>query len=175
MDFNAIWARVQRAIRLEPGVYSEIGGDQKATGEALVVAIGASLISGLGSILPGGAEFGFGPWIFGGVVGVPIGLAIGTGILWLVSRLFGARGEYIHLFRGLGYASAPQALGFVPLIGIVGSIWSLVLAIRAVRETQSVSDGQAIAIVLIPVVISVILFVLIAAAAFVAFLGFADS
>lgn len=175
MDFTAIWARVQRAIRLEPGVYSEIGGDQKATGEALAVAIGASLISGLGSIFPGGARFGFGGWLFGAVIGVPIGLAIGTGILWLISRLFAAQGEYINLFRGLGYASAPQALGLIPFIGIVGSIWSLILAIRAVKETQNVSDGQAIAIVLIPVVIGIILAVLIAAAAFVAFLGFSES
>jgi hypothetical protein len=173
VDFNAIWARVQRAVRREPGVFGEIGADPKATGEAIAVAVAASLISGLGAIWPGGARFGFVGWIIGAAIGSVIGLGIGTAILYVISRFFRAQGEFINLFRGLGYATAPQALGIIPFVGgIVGAIWSLLLAIRAVKETQNTTEGTAVAIVLIPVAIGLLLGLLLAFAALVAFFGF---
>ncbi|MGQ0848944.1 MAG: YIP1 family protein [Actinomycetota bacterium] len=157
-----IIARVKRALKLEAGVYQEIGNDQKATQQAIVVTIAASLIGGLGSLL-GPGTFRFGGWLFGGIFSV-LGLAIGTGVLWLVSRLFQGTGEYINLFRSLGYATAPQALGIIPIIGgIVGAVWSIVLAIRAVKETQNVTDGASAATVLIPVVIGLVIGLILAA------------
>ncbi|MEX0699919.1 MAG: YIP1 family protein, partial [Acidimicrobiia bacterium] len=82
--------------------------------------------------------------------------------LFVLSRMFKGQGTYIQLFRGLGFATAPQALGLIPIIGgIVGGIWSLLLAIRAVKETQQVTDGAAVAIVLIPAaIIGVLVFLL---------------
>jgi hypothetical protein len=118
----------------------------------------AALVGGLGALFGGR----FGGWILSGVYAV-VGLAIGAGILFLLSRLFKGQGTYISLVRGLGYAYAPQALAVIPFIGaVVGGIWSLILAIRAVKETQRVSDGAAVAIVLIPaLVIGFIVFVLV--------------
>lgn len=176
MNFNAIWARVQRAVKREPGVFGEIGADEKATGEAIAVAVGASLISGLGAAWPGGTRFGFVGWIVGAAIGGVVGLAVGAGILYLISRLFKAQGEFINLFRGLGYATAPQALGIIPFVGgIVGAIWSLLLAIRAVKETQNTTEGTAVAIVLIPVAVGIVLGLLLFLAALAAFFGFAAS
>lgn len=146
---NAIVERVKRAVTLSPGVYQEIGNDPQATSQAIIVAAAAALIGGLGALFGGR----FGDWILSPILAV-VGLAIGCAILFLLSRMFKAQGTYIQLFRGLGFATAPQALNLIPVIGgIVGGIWSLILAIRAVKETQQVSDGAAVAIVLIPALI----------------------
>ncbi|MDP3984530.1 MAG: hypothetical protein Q8Q52_05955, partial [Acidimicrobiia bacterium] len=64
---DAIIERVKRAVTLSAGVYEEIGNDAKATGQAIVVTVGAALIGGLGAIFPGGARFGFGAWILSGI------------------------------------------------------------------------------------------------------------
>ncbi len=172
MDFNVIWPRIQRAVKLEEGVYEEIGNDDDATIQAMVVVAIAALISGLGTLI-GPGRFRVGGWILGAILAATIGLAIGAGIIFLISRLFKAQGGFIQLFRSLGYAYAPAALGIIPIIGgIVGGVWSVVLAIRAVKETQSVSQGAAVAIVLIPVAI-VLLLSFLAFAAMLAMLGFA--
>jgi hypothetical protein len=150
---QAIIDRVKRAVTLQQGVFSEIGADPEATRQAILVALASSLIGGIFALF-GGDITG---WLLTGVLSV-VGLFIGAGILFLISRLFKGQGEYINLFRGLGFASAPQVLGIIPVIGaLVGGIWSIVLAIRAVKETQQVTDGAAIAIVLIPVAVLVVL------------------
>ena len=155
---NPIIERVKRAVTLSPGVYQEIGNDPQGTTQAIIVAAAAALIGGLGTLFGGR----FGAWILMPIYAV-VGLAIGSGILFLLSRVFKGQGTYIQLFRGLGFATAPQALGLIPILGgIVGGIWSLILAIRAVKETQQVTDGAAIAIVLIPAaIIGLLVFVLV--------------
>ncbi len=174
MDLAAVWQRVLRAVRREPGVFGEVGSDEKATGEAIVVAVVASLIGGLGTIWSG--TFDVGSWIGGAIGTGTLGLAIGVGILFLMGKLFQSRGTYLGLFRAGGYASAPTALGIVPVVGvIVGSVWSIVLMIRAVRETQEVTDGAAVAIVLIPVGVGILIAALAFAALFAAVFGFAAS
>jgi len=166
VDFNVILDRVQRAVTLKEGVYAEIGSDQAATGQAIVVAAVAGLIS---SVTGAGGFFGR---IIGGIGGV-IGLAIFSGVIFLIGRLFKGQGQYVELFRGLGYASAPSALGLIPFLGWIGGIWSVVLAIRAVKEINKVSDGAAAVTVLIPVVVIGFLVFILVVLAGIAMLGFA--
>ncbi len=173
MDFNVIWSRIQRAVKLEEGVYEEVGNDDAATVQAMVVVGIVALIAGLGTAI-GPGNFSVGGWIIGAILSATLGLAIGTGILFLVSRLFKAQGGFIQLFRGLGYAYAPSALGIIPVIGgLVGGIWSIICAIRAVKETQSVSQGAAVAIVLIPVAVLFLIGLILAFAVGLALLGIA--
>jgi hypothetical protein len=167
VDFNVILDRVQRAVTLKEGVYAEIGSDQAATGQAIVVAAVAGLIS---SVTGAGGFFGR---IIGGLIGGVIGLAIFTGVIFLIGRLFKGQGQYVELFRGLGYASAPSALGLIPFLGWIGGIWSVVLAIRAVKEINKVSDGAAAVTVLIPVVVIGFLVFILVVLAGIAMLGFA--
>ena len=175
MDFNVIWPRIQRAVKLDNGVYEEIGNDDSATVQAMVVVGIVALISGLGAAI-GPGNFSFGGWIIGAILSATIGLAIGAGILFIISRLFKAQGGFIQLFRGLGYAYVPTALGIIPVVGgLVGGIWSIICAIRAVKETQSVSQGAAVAIVLIPVAILFVIGLILAFAIGLALLGIANS
>jgi hypothetical protein len=165
-----IIGRLKRALKLEAGVFQEIGADPAATVQAIIVVVAAALIGGLGALI-GPGEFGFGSWIFSGIFSV-VGLAVGAGIIYLVSRLFKAQGDYMSLFRSLGYASAPQALSIIPIVGgIVGAIWSIILAIRAVKETQTVGDGTAVAIVLIPAAIVFVILLILVLAVGMAILG----
>lgn len=165
-----IIGRLRRVLKLEAGVFQEIGADPAATVQAIIVVVVASLIGGLG-VLIGPGDFGFGSWLLSGLFSV-VGLAVGAGILYLLSRMFKAQGDYMSLFRSLGYASAPQALSIIPIIGgIVGVIWSIILAIRAVKETQNVGDGTAVAIVLIPAAIVFVIVLILVLAVGMAILG----
>jgi hypothetical protein len=166
---NPIIERVKRAVTLSPGVYQEIGNDPQGTTQAIIVAAAAALIGGLGDLFGGR----FGAWIFAAVMG-PVVVAVFSAIVFVVSRMFNAQGTYVQLFRTLGFAYAPQALNLIPVIGaFVGFIWMVILSIRAVKETQQVSDGAAVAIVLIPAAIIVVLVVIVVVVIGIGLLGFA--
>ncbi len=170
--FDQIVPRVTRAVRLDPTLYQEVGADQNLTVQAMLVVAVAALISGLNPLI-GPGRFSFFGWLFGAVLAATIGLAIGTGILFVLSKMFGGQGDYLALFRGLGFAYAPAALGVVPVIGqFIGGIWAMVCAIIAVREIQRLGTGQAVAVVLIPVVVLMLLVFLLFAALFAAIFSF---
>jgi len=149
--------RVVRAVKLDPTLYREVSKDGTKTTEAMIVVAIAVLIGGLGPII-GPGHFRIGGWILMAILAPTLFLAIGTGVLWLVGKLFSGKAEFIEMFRPLGYAYAPYALGIIPFIGgIVGGIWSIVCAVIAVRESEEVSTGASVAIVLIPAAVLFIL------------------
>jgi hypothetical protein len=167
--------RVVRAVKLDPTVYKEVAMDDSKTVEAMIVVGIAAAIGGLGLAI-GPGDFRFGSWIGAIILTPTLGLAIGTGILWLIGKLFNGKAQFIEMFRPLGYAYAPTALGIIPFIGgFIGGIWTLVCAVIAVRESEDVSTGSAAAIVLIPAAIFLVLGLIIAAAFIGALIGFANS
>jgi len=160
--------RVKRIVTLDVSAYTEVAEDEEATGPAFLVAMAAALLSSIGTAFTTDG-FGIGSALGAALIGAPIGLLIGTGIFFLIGKLFGGQGEYMGLLRGFGHAAAPQALGIIPVIGsFVGGIWSLVCAVIAVREIHKLSTGLAVVVVLIPAVILFGLLFLLFAALFVA-------
>lgn len=103
--------------------------------------------SGGGIILAG---IGFIAMLIFGVIGIFIGGAvIHLGAL-LVS---GAKG-YHQTVKSLVYGLTPSFLfGWIPFVGIIGSIWSLILVIFGMKELHEISTGKAVIAVLIPVII----------------------
>lgn len=167
--------RVIRAVKLDPTLYREVAKDETKTTEAMMVVAAAALVGGLGTLI-GPGKFTFGGWILAAILAPTVGLAIGTGILWLIGKLFSGKAAFMEMFRPLGYAYAPYALSIIPFIGgLIGGIWGLVCSVIAVRESEEVSTGQAVAIVLIPVVIILILVALVAGAMFAALVGAANA
>ncbi len=167
--------RVVRAVKLDPTLYREVSGDGSKTTEAMIVVALAALIGGLGPIL-GPGHFRVGGWILAAILAPTLFLAIGTGVLWLIGKLFSGKAEFMQMFRPLGYAYAPYALGIIPFIGgIIGGIWALVCAVIAVRESEEVSTGAAVAIVLIPAAILFILMLIVGAVIGLTMLGLARS
>lgn len=163
---DQIIERLQRMLRLDNTVFTEIANDESAIGPAIGVAAVASAIAGITG------EGNLAGRVIGGAIGAVIGLFIWTAIIYGMSKAFGGKAEYGQLVRPLGFSSAPYALAIIPVLGaIVGAVWSLILQIRAVREVNEVGDGTAIAIVLIPFAILFVLGIILAVVAGLALLS----
>lgn len=162
--------RVLRAVKLDATFYQEADSDDNLTGEAILVAVIALVISGgLGGLLTRDGSLIAG--IIGGAIAGTLGLAIGAGILLLVGRLFKGTAEYKGLIRTLGYAMAPNVLGFIPFVGWIAGLWTFACGVIAVRESHKVSTGAAVVILLIPTVVIGGLIFLALAALFAALLS----
>ena len=124
----------------------------------------ASLFPALGLEAPAAA--GFGAIIFA-LLMIFISLLvlfIGAGWLHIWVYLFGGRKGYTQTLKAVSYGETPSLLlGWIPLIGIIGAIWSFILWIIGVRELQEMSTGRAAAAVILAVVIIVIIIALVAA------------
>ncbi len=157
---DQIIKRITRLISFDLSVYPEIEQDVKATQEAAIIVVVASLLASLSVI----------GWSFGRFLVQFLIVQIGLGwLLWSLitqlvgTKLFGGQSTFMGLARTLGYARAPMVLGilaFIPglgwLISLAAGILSLVLGFFAVRETLKLSTGQAIITVAIGWVVMLI-------------------
>ena len=167
---RSAWDRVKAVLRFEPGIFVEIAQDNSAMGQACGVFAVAVLLSCLWTlpIVPIAWLFGF------------LGLAIMTGLFMLLARMFagsppadGAADPhelredrrddmppYSGWLRAMLFASAPAAIGVVPLVGtLIGAIFSLILEIVAIRELSGISTGAAVMAWIIAVLVPGILLV----------------
>ncbi len=142
----SILKRTVAVLSLEPGIFEEIASDRGATRQSLgVFVIAASLSWGLPdapSVLLN--------WM---VALVPVTISI---LLFrLAARLFTADvPPYMHWFRAMLFASAPWALGAVPVVGsVMGALYAWVLAIIVVRDLCRISTGQAVLTWLIAILV----------------------
>ena len=166
---DSVVDRVKRILMLDASAYTEVAEDESATGPAFAVAMVAALVSGIGTAFTTDG-FGIGSALGAALIGAPLGLLIGSGVFFLLGKMFGGQGEYMGLLRAFGHASAPQALGIIPILGsFIGSIWSIVCAVIAVREIHKLSTGLSVVVVLIPVVVIGGLIALLLIALFAAF------
>lgn len=97
----------------------------------------------------------------GGIIGGLIGAFILS--LWLHLWVFvmGGRKGLEMTIKSVLYSSTPSLLlGWIPLISLIGAIWSFILGIFGIREFHEISTGRAIAAVIIAIIIPVILIVL---------------
>jgi hypothetical protein len=164
--FEAIAARLPRVLKLEDPVLGEIGNDEKATVQGVVIT---ALAAAVGNLTAEGNVLGN---FLVGLIVAPIGLFIWTGILYVVGKMFGGQGTYAQLIRPIGYAGAPFALGIVPVIGgLAGLVYSAVIQIKAVTQINQVTQGSAVATVLIPLGILIVGFVILIIASIALFAG----
>ena len=99
--------------------------------------------------------------LIGGIVGGLIGTLIVS--LWLHLWVFvmGGRKGLEMTIKSVLYSSTPSLLlGWIPLVSVIGAIWSLILGIYGIRELHEISTGRAIAAMIIAVVIPAIIFIL---------------
>ena len=82
--------------------------------------------------------------------------------LWVY--LFGGRKGIMQTVKAIIYGHTPRLLlGWIPFIGFIFMLWSLVLSILGIRELHEMSTLKAILAVAIAVMIPVILLILAAA------------
>jgi len=99
--------------------------------------------------------------------GILIGGAVLTVIfsLWLHLWVYvlGGRKGLLETAKAVVYGMTPaMLLGWIPFIGFVFCIWSLVLQIIGVRELQEMSSGKALVAMVIAVTIPLVVLVLLA-------------
>lgn len=93
-----------------------------------------------------------------------IGAFIGGAVLHIFVYLVGGRKGIVQTIKAVMYGSTPGLLlGWIPIIGFIAGIWSLVLEILGIRQLHELTTGKAVLAVLIPVIIAVILAMIVAA------------
>ena len=87
------------------------------------------------------------------VLGI-LGVFIGGAWVHLWVWLLGGRKGYEQTVKAIMYGNTPYLLlGWIPLVGIIFGIWSLVLEILGIRELQEISTGRAVAAVLLAIIV----------------------
>ncbi len=104
-----------------------------------------------------------------------IGVFISGAIFHIFVYLVGGRKGLTQTIKAVIYGSTPGLLiGWIPFIGMIGGLWSLVLEVLGIRQLHEMTTGRAVlAVVIMLVVLVVVVTVLLAAviAAFVFSLG----
>jgi hypothetical protein len=92
-------------------------------------------------------------------------LFIGAAWLHLWVWIFGGRKGYLQTLKALAYGDTPYLLlGWIPVVGFIGAIWSFILSMIGVRELHEISTGRAVAAVIVAAVIILVIIILVAAA-----------
>lgn len=120
------------------------------------------MMSGV-SVGIGGALVIFVMMLVGGLIGVFI-----TGAIFHIGvYIVGGKNGIEQTIKAVMYGSTPGLLlGWIPIIGGIAGLWSLVLEIVGIRQLQNITTGRAIIAVIIPIaIIFAIVFVFAAAIA----------
>ncbi len=149
--------------------YAIIAAVYSALLAVLLTFIGTMLGSLMGG--PIGGLIGAGAGAGGGIIFfilfmifAIIGAFIGGAILHIFVYLVGGRKGLEQTIKAVMYGSTPGLLlGWIPIIGFIAGIWSLVLEILGIRQLHELTTGKAVLAVLIPIIIAVVLAVIIAA------------
>jgi hypothetical protein len=97
-----------------------------------------------------------------GVLGAFASLFIGGSWTHLFVWAFGGRKGYGNTIKAFAYGYTPVFLfGWLPFVGMLFSIWALVLNIIGIRQLHEISTGRAIGAVLLGVLTLIIIAVLI--------------
>ena len=106
----------------------------------------------------------FDPVIFAllAVVGAFASLFISGSWTHLFVRAFGGRKGYANTIKAFAYGDTPFLLfGWIPFVGMLFWIWTLVLNIIGIRQLHEISTGRAVGAVLLSIVALIIIGVLI--------------
>lgn len=131
-----------RAARLDVSFYNEAERNTSLTGQAFVVVLIANLLAAVGTWVAFRSEF------LGTLLSATIGAVIGW-LAWSILALFigralGGTSDFGEMLRVIGFAQAPRAIGIIPFLGLIGSIWALIASVIAIREGQDFTTGKAI-------------------------------
>ncbi|MBQ4415919.1 MAG: YIP1 family protein, partial [Methanomicrobium sp.] len=125
-----------------------------------VFTVLSTIVTGLMGV-PGSLVFSLCGYALGAFIGSIIGLLITSVILHIFVYILGGRNGIEQTVKAVIYSFVPVALlGWIPLVGIIGLIWSFVLEILAIRELQDMSTARAAIAVILPLVILIVLAVI---------------
>jgi hypothetical protein len=133
-----------RAARLDLDFYNTVEADESFNGQAALLVLIVSALSGIGVGLTPGTPF-FRSIIITTIGGLIAWVLWAALTAWIGRSVFGGTTNFGEMLRVLGYAQAPRAIGVLPFIGWIGFVWALVASVVAIREGHDFTTGKAIA------------------------------
>ncbi len=92
------------------------------------------------------------------------GAFIGGAVLHIFVYIVGGRNGIVQTIKAVIYGATPSLLlGWIPLVSIIASLWSLIVETIGIRQLHELTTGRAILAVLIPIILAIILAVVLAA------------
>ena len=90
--------------------------------------------------------------------------------LHLFVYLLGGRKGYLQTLKSVTFGSTPaMLLGWIPFIGFIFGIWTIILEILGIRELHEMTTGKAALAVILAILVIAIIIIAIAALFFIAF------
>jgi hypothetical protein len=133
-------------------------------------AASSSIFESLGITVPAAAGFGIIVFAILMIFVSIFVLFIAAAWLHLWVYILGGRKGYIATLKAIAYGETPALLiGWIPVIGIIGLIWSFILSILGVRELHGMSTVRAAAAVILALVVIAVIIILVAAFFIIAF------
>jgi hypothetical protein len=158
VDVNSLIQKLRRLAMLDTTVFEEVKGDASATIPALVVAVLATVLAGLGGWFwwlftdhltdyKGGGTIFFQTVVLGSILSVALWF-VWVGLTYvMLQQVFRARADLQEMIRVMGFAAAPMALVvlvFVPVLGWGLGLGALALLFGTnVLAVQTVTDAPA--------------------------------
>lgn len=96
------------------------------------------------------------------IIGGLIGILVGSGWMHIWVYLCGGRKGVGQTVKAMAYGSTPSLLlGWIPFVGIIFGIWSIVVSIIGIRELHEISTGRAVlayllGAIIIPLIVALI-------------------
>lgn len=176
LDPNLILNRVMRLARLDTTVFDEVRDDQRETLPAVIVAVIAAFLAGLGAFLwsqvvpDGNPEDAFvNQFILGSIF-----LAVMYGVAALVAyvvlaQMYKVQADLQAIIRTMGYAAIPLAASVLMLLPIVFPVFAIVpmaalfvMMIYALQSATGADSNQVVMSALIGFAVMVLVCGLIA-------------
>jgi hypothetical protein len=146
--------RMLRALKLDAQLYEEVEADPRFNGEALLIVVIASLLSGLGMALAYPQDANLTALVANVLSGLLLWAAWAAITLWIgksITRGPETRADLGEMLRTLAYAHVPQFLVFFvfipvggPLLALAAGIWKMVMGIVAIRQALDFTTSRAI-------------------------------
>ncbi len=97
--------------------------------------------------------------IVGSYIMLHVGFWIGTTVLHLFFKIVGGKGSYAQTAQVFAYSASPRLVfGWIPVIGGLASIWTIVLYFISSMKVHKIGGGRAtVAIIVLPIVLAIII------------------
>ncbi len=103
---------------------------------------------------------------------IVIGAFVGGAFIHIFVYIAGGRKGIVRTIIALMYADTPYLLfGWIPIIGLIAMIWSILLSILGIRQFQDLTTGRAILAILLPIIVVTIGVFVILMSAFILNIG----
>lgn len=158
MDPNAIVNRLIRLAKLDTSVFDEVRDDERELIPALVVAVAAAFLAGLGALLwsqiipDADLDSIFVNQFLLGSIFFALLYAVAALVIYVVmAQMYRIQADVMAILRTMGYAAFPMALSvlmFIPLIfplfAIVPLALLYVMMIYATQSATGADSGQVV-------------------------------